>query len=129
MRLSGAVRAFVGTAAALMVALAVLAFATGGLGGVLGAPMSLGGMLLVLAVGPLLVVFYLKRDLRFRLFRRLAEWLYTWLVPVLMAPLLYLAARVMLWLNGLFLRAGRLDELTAGTWARKRAAGSALPGG
>ena len=57
----------------------------------------------------LLVALYLKPGFRSDRIKQLSDYLYTRLAPALLAPVFYLAAKAMLWLNETFLRAGRLE--------------------
>jgi hypothetical protein len=65
--------------------------------------------LLVAAGG--VVVLYLKPTFPVRSLYKVADFLFTWLMPALLAPVFWVAARAMLWLNPRFLAAGRIDRL------------------
>ena len=43
----------------------------------------------------------------------LADGLYTWLVPAILAPVLWLGAKVTLWASPKFLAAGRIASVAA----------------
>lgn len=114
-----------------LVALALLAAAVTGLylaRGLLATEISLLGAVLLLVFGSvvvgLLVALYLKPDFRGDRIKRLSDWLYTRLAPALLAPVFYLAAKAMLWLNETFLRAGRL-EVVLGSERSPRSGGDA----
>ncbi len=69
--------------------------------------------LIVAVVLPgVLVGLYMKQKFRIKAFYRFADWLYTWLVPVLLAAPLWVGAKVILLTNGAFLAAGRIDRVT-----------------
>jgi NTE family protein len=70
--------------------------------------------LLVAVLGPaLLVGLYFKGRFRSAILRRLADGLYTWLLPVLAAPLLWLSCRITLWASRRFLARGRIADVAA----------------
>jgi len=99
-----------------LVGLAILAAALVGLylaRGLLATEISLLGAGLLLVFGAvlvgLLVALYLKPGFRSDRIKQLSDYLYTRLAPALLAPVFYLAAKAMLWLNETFLRAGRLE--------------------
>jgi NTE family protein len=59
-----------------------------------------------------LLHLYLKQKFRVKAFYWLADRLYTYLVPVLMTPFLWIGAKVILATNGAFLAAGRIERVT-----------------
>ncbi len=70
--------------------------------------------LIVAVVAPaLLVGLYLKQKFRARWAYVLADGLYTWLVPAILAPVLWLGAKVTLWASPKFLAAGRIASVAA----------------
>jgi NTE family protein len=71
--------------------------------------------LLVAVLGPaVLVGLYFKGRFRSRILRVLADGLYTWLLPILAAPFLWLSCRITLWANPRFLARGRIADAAAG---------------
>jgi NTE family protein len=76
----------------------------------------LPGLILVLLgiVLIALVGLYLAQEIRFKPLRRLADFIFTRISPVLLAPVLWLSAGVTLGLTPTFLKAGRLDRVLEG---------------
>jgi NTE family protein len=68
-------------------------------------------LIIALVAPALLVGLYLKPKFRLRAFYVLADWLYTWLVPTVAAPFLWLGTKVTLWASPKFLAEGRIAKL------------------
>jgi hypothetical protein len=68
---------------------------------------------LLVAVGApvLLVGLYLKQKFKLRALYAVADAIYTWFVPVLVAPLLWLGSVATLWTSKRFLAEGRIEKL------------------
>ena len=96
---------------ALLLALLVVALYLGR--GVWSADVPVAGVVVVAAVLAALAVLYLKRFKSARL-RALAEFVYSTVGPAVAAPVVWLAARAMLALNGSFVRAGEARRLRGG---------------
>jgi predicted acylesterase/phospholipase RssA len=75
------------------------------------APIPLAVLLLVALGAGALVAFYFMARIRIVALQRLSDWLFTSLLPGLLSPFLWLAARIMLASNGIFLRCGRLERV------------------
>ncbi len=103
-------------ASALVVGFLLLALVAVGLylgRAVFSADVSVTGVLLVAAAVATLLVLYLKKS-RSRRFGAVAEFVFSTLGPVVVAPGAWAASRAMLALNGAFLRAGEARRLRGG---------------
>jgi len=70
-------------------------------------------LLVAVLLPAVLVGLYFKARFRTRVLYALADGLYTWLLPMLAAPFLWLGARTMLWLSPRFLDEGRIAKVAA----------------
>jgi predicted acylesterase/phospholipase RssA len=77
-------------------------------------------LLVAIVLPALLVGLYLKAKFKSHWAYVLADGLYTWLLPILAAPFLWIGAKVTLWSSPRFLAAGRIEKVTAKDGVRTR---------
>jgi predicted acylesterase/phospholipase RssA len=106
---SGRVRTAVKLAAVLLVVLLAVAVYFGR--SLFLAKLPLWVTIAIAVAAVMLTRLYLKTTFRIRWLYAVSNWLFTWVTPALMAPLFWVAARTMLWLNPFFLRRGRLTAV------------------
>ena len=70
-------------------------------------------LILVVAVPAFLVSLYLKQKFRQPWAYAVADWIYTWFAPTLLAPILWLSSKVTIWASRKFLAKGRIRDLAA----------------
>jgi NTE family protein len=99
--------------ATLLAALVLLGFAADRLVGPASGDVPAWSLIVALVVPALLVVLYLKQRFKLRPLYRIADALYTWLLPAALAPLLWVSAKIVLLANPAFLAAGRIDAVVA----------------
>jgi NTE family protein len=99
--------------ATLLAALVLLGFAAYRLVGPASGDVPAWSLIVALVVPALLVVLYLKQRFKLRPLYRIADALYTWLLPAALAPLLWVSAKIVLLANPAFLAAGRIDAVVA----------------
>jgi predicted acylesterase/phospholipase RssA len=112
--------------ASLVAALLVLAWCGYLLAGPASDDVPAWSLIVALVVPALLVALYLKQRFRLRPLYRLADGLYTWLLPAALAPFLWVSARIVLLANPAFLTAGRIDAVVADDTAAAPAVGQTV---
>jgi NTE family protein len=76
-------------------------------------------LIVALVLPPLLVGLYLKQKFRVPFLYDVADWLYTWLLPTVAAPFLWLSSKATLWASPKFLAEGRIAKVAAKNAAAK----------
>jgi len=96
-----------------LVVLAALAFVGLLLSGPASGDVPAWSLIVALVVPALFVGLYFKQKLPGKTLYRFADWLYTWLLPLVLAPLFWIASRAVLPANRRFLAAGEISRVAA----------------